>query len=83
MFFCCSCHEAHIAYGIMYYKNSNTIGIRRRFGTKHQVFGFGGTKINLGEKELREHGEEAVRRLQRGQSETEVSTWVRKLVNEA
>ena len=60
-------------YGKLYYKNSNIIGIRRKFGDCHQVFSFGGKRSCAGEGVLRAFGEDVLRKLGAGQSEKEVA----------
>ena len=50
------CHDAYAQdykYGVMYYKNNNSIGLRRKFGNKGQCFSFGGAKCRLDEAALR------------------------------
>ena len=39
------------SYGLMFYKNSHSIGVRAKFGKKNQVFSFGGTSAKAKSKE--------------------------------
>ena len=65
-----------------YYKNSNTVGIRRSSKweekSKPQILSFGGKKCELDEKTLRERGDECLRKLDAGESEASVREWARR-----
>ena len=65
----------------MYYKHSNTIGIRRKFSLKDQCMSFGGKKVKLKEKAMKAHGEKVLERLHQGDSEGEVKAWIRNLMD--
>ena len=59
-------------YSIMYYKNSNIIGVRRKRGGKEQAFSFGGTKCKLSEEHLRGYADQALENLDAGILEGDV-----------
>ena len=62
-------------YGILYYKNSNSIGMRRKFGGGEQCFSFGGKRCGLTEEVLRSFASDALQKLENGMSEAEVKAW--------
>ena len=64
-------------YGIMYYKNGNMIGVRRKFGDGKQCFSFGGSRCSLSEATLRGFGDDCLKKLNDGESEEVVRAWVR------
>ena len=68
-------------YAVMFYRNSNSIGIRQKFGKNTQVISFGGRKCGLLENVLRGFGDDALRKLDAGQKETAVEKWAKKAVN--
>ena len=56
-------------YGIMYYKNGHSIGIRRKFGDKAQILSFGGVNArNKSEAQLRDIAKQIVDDLHEGVS---------------
>ena len=57
----------------MYYKASNTIGVRRKQGEKDQAFSFGGKRCRLSEEVLREYADQALEELDSGISEDDVA----------
>ena len=61
----------------MYYKNSESIGIKRAFGSKKQVFSFGGKRTKLSEAVLRKWGVKVLAKLREGMSEDQATMWVR------
>ena len=61
----------------MYYKNQKSIGIKRAFGSKAQVFSFGGKRLKLSEAVLRKWGVKALAKLREGMSENQETMWVR------
>jgi hypothetical protein len=60
---------------VNYYKNTNSIGMKRKWGAKAQAFSFGGLKCTLSEKSLRGFADDVMRKLDRGMSEKEVKDW--------
>ena len=64
----------------MYYKKSNSIGVREKFDEKRQVFSYGGKKTSLREDGLRGWGDEVLTRLDKGQSCNKVKKWIRDIV---
>lgn len=67
----------------MYYKNNNSIGIRRKFGQKEQCFSFGGKKCSMTETQLRGFGDDAMRKIDQGMSEADVKIWARAATQDA
>ena len=67
-------------YSIMYYKNSNLIGVRRKHGGKEQAFSFGGLKCNHSEEQLREYADQALEKLDAGLSEDDVAQLLKEAV---
>jgi hypothetical protein len=61
----------------LYYKNSESIGIKRAFGSKGQVFSFGGKRSKLSEAVLRKWGVKVLAKLREGMSEDQATIWVR------
>jgi hypothetical protein len=55
-------------YGVMWYKRSRAIGIRQKFGSKAQVFSFGGKSSPKTERELKDFAEVLVKDLRAGAS---------------
>ena len=49
----------------MYYKNNNSIGIRRGYGLRNQVFAFAGAKCELGKPQLWDLGLAVCRKLEK------------------
>ena len=70
-------------YSIMYYKNSNNIGARRRHGRKEQAFSFGGRKCQLSEEQLREYADQALEKLGSGLSEADVAGMIKAAIASA
>jgi hypothetical protein len=74
-----SCEE-HVSerYQAMFYKNSNSIGIRRKFDAKKtQVISFGGKKCKMTEVLLRKLADETLIKVDEGISERRAKTWAR------
>jgi len=68
-------------YGVMYYKKTNSIGIRRKFGGKDTAITFGGKKCGLSEEVLRGFGDDALKKLDAGTKENTVEKWAQKAVS--
>ena len=68
-------------FSVMYYKNSNCIGIREKKGQKRQVFSFGGQKCSLTEDELRGWSVDVLKRLQ-NHSTKNTAKWIRDTIKE-
>jgi hypothetical protein len=66
-------------YAIMYYKNTRTIGIREKFGGKHQIGSFGGIRCAKTEEQLRGIGEDVVADLNGGVSVKDAITKAKEL----
>ena len=65
----------------MFYKNSNSIGIRRKFDkAKTQVISFGGMRCEMSEKSQRKLADETLRKLDGGLSEKKALTWAKNQV---
>ena len=64
-------------YTIMWYKASDTIGIRRTSGIKPQVISFGGRKCTKNEVELRAIAARCLEKLGGGSSEATVKDWAK------
>ena len=61
----------------MWYKNSHSVGMRRKFGDKKQVVSFGGRKSSKTKEQLMQLGVECVQKLNGGMAEAEVNTWAK------
>ena len=61
----------------MYYKHSNSIGIRSKKNDKCQKFSFGGLRCEMDETTLRGFADQVLRKLDDGESEKSVHKWVR------
>ena len=59
-----------------YYKKTNTIGIKRKFAPYNQRFSFGGKQCGT-EVSLRGLGDDAMKKLDDGQSENSVEEWAK------
>ena len=71
-------------YGIMYYKKSQSIGVRQKFGEKRQILSFGGKKSGLSERSLRSWGDSVVMKLEINKwSEKKAGDWVRAIIAES
>jgi len=62
-------------YAVLYYKRTESIGLRRKFGNKSQSIGFGGKVHKKTERWLRGIADECLRKLHRGDSEETVKLW--------
>ena len=60
------CEEKKSNYGQMYYKNTNTIGIRDKIRAKNQVLSFGGKRCTLSQDALKAIGLQVVSMLDHG-----------------
>ena len=67
-------------YGVLWYKNTDMVGIRRKFGKKEQCFSFGGKKAGLTEEKGRAFGDDALRKLDGGMTEAQVKEWADRAV---
>ena len=63
-------------YAVMYYGKHNSIGIRRKFEKKNQIFSFGGRTCGLSESVLRGFGDDCLKKFNEGESEASVKKWV-------
>ncbi len=63
-------------YGQMWYKNFFSVGIRRKFGDKKQIWSFGGRKPGKGKDSLVQLGVECLKKLDGGMEEKNVKEWV-------
>ena len=64
-------------YGVLYYKNSNRVGIRQRFPPTRQIFSFGGKKCGKTEAELRSIGTSVADKIKAGEiEEADAKMWV-------
>ncbi len=63
----------------MYYKNNNSIGVRKKEGpwpkSGQQVFSFGGKRCSFSEQALRNFGLDALKKLDDGMAEENVRAW--------
>ena len=63
----------------MYYKNNNSIGIRKKEGpwakSGQQVFSFGGMRCPYSQQALRNFGLDALKKLDDGMTEDDVHAW--------
>jgi len=64
----------------MFYKASNTIGIRKKFGDCNTAFSYGGKKCELTEEVMRGFADEVLQKLDAGQTEKAVKSWVDKAI---
>ena len=62
---------------MLYYKNTNMIGIREKRGLTRQVFGFGGKRCEKTREELMALGNEVVSRLAGGETVDDAKAWAR------
>ena len=64
-------------YAVLYYGNNKAAAIRRKFDDKKQIFSYGGKKASWDEGRLRKLGDEALRKLDAGESEKDVEGWAK------
>ena len=64
-------------YGVLYYKNTNIIGLRRKWGGKEQVISYGG-RGSKAEEFLRNIADDALKKLDAGETESEVRDWCKR-----
>ena len=64
-------------YAVLYYGNNKACALRRKFGDKKQIFSYGGKKTGWDEGRLRKLGDEALRKLDAGESEKDVEGWAK------
>ena len=65
-------------YSIMYYKNNNSVGIRKMSDPKQpQIFSFGGKNCGQTERALREIGVAVIKKLRDGMSDDAAREWAR------
>ena len=71
--------QEHVSkkYQVLWYKLSNMVGIRRKFGDKQQIFSFGGRRSGLTEEKGRSFGDDALKKLDAGMTEKEVEAWAK------
>ena len=62
---------------MLWYKNASTVGIRRKFDEKEQIFSFGGRRSGLTEEKGRSFGDDALKKLDAGMTEKEVEAWAK------
>ena len=62
-------------YSKMWYKKNDSVGIRRRFGDKKQIWSFG-SQSALGKDALMQLGCQCLRKLDEGMAEDAVREWV-------
>ena len=67
-------------YLAMWYKNANSIGIRRKFGDGKQCFSFGGKRCGLSREVLEGFAGMVLKKLDAGVSEGDAATWVKDAV---
>ena len=65
---------------MLWYKLTNMVGIRRKFGDKKQIFSFGGRRSGLTEEKGRSFGDDALKKLDAGMTEKEVEEWAKSVV---
>ena len=58
-------------WGVMWYKNNTSIGIRQKFEPFKQIFSFGGARVEKDEAAMREIGNQVVQMLREGKTEAE------------
>ena len=68
-------------WNVMWYKNGQNIGIKRKWGTKAQVITFGGKRCGLSEEIQRSFADEALRKLDAGVPEKDVKDWADEAVS--
>ena len=61
----------------MYYKNSNSIGLKEKTGLKRQLVSFGGKRLRT-EEELRLIADECLIKLGQGEEHLSVKAWAHK-----
>ena len=64
----------------MWYKNSHSIGIRRKWGDQIQCITFGGKRAKLPEGVCRSFADDALKKLDGKWKEAAVKTWVDAMV---
>ena len=57
--------------------SASTVGIRRKFDEKEQIFSFGGRRSGLTEEKGRSFGDDALKKLDAGMTEKEVEAWAK------
>ena len=62
---------------VMYYKNSNSIGLKEKTGLKRQLVSFGGKRLGT-EEELRLIADECLIKLGQGEEHLSVKAWAHK-----
>ena len=67
-------------YSILYYKKTHIAAVRRKFDDKKQIFGWGGSKCQLDEAQLRQYGDLALEKLDQGDSEKDVEEFIKRSV---
>ena len=74
--------QEHVSkrYQVLWYKNASTVGIRRKFDEKEQIFSFGGRRSGLTEEKGRSFGDDALQKLDAGMTEKEVEAWAKSAV---
>lgn len=73
-----SCPAAHKPYKLEKYRKQNSIGVRRKFDDKKQVFAFGGKTCKLSFTELEHIGDEVIQKLQTSAyTEDEARVWAK------
>ena len=65
----------------MWYKNSNSIGIRAKTGKCNQVLSFGGKSCEKDKEEMKDIGWQICPMLEKGSSASEAKKKVERLVN--
>ena len=65
----------------MYYKRNCSVGIREKSGDKTQIFSFGAGR-GLDESTLRGWADRVMRKLDDGESATDVKEWVKSQLRE-
>ncbi len=70
-------------YNLMYYSGAkrNSIGVRRKFGDKKQIFQFGGSNCVMERGQLWGFGEDCLRKLDAGVAEEDVKVWVKEAIS--
>ena len=64
-------------YKAMWYQNSWTVGIRKKFDECNQIWSFGGKKSPLSQEAMEELGEECLKKLDAGMPEADVHQWAK------
>ena len=62
---------------MLYYAKPGIAALRRKFDDKKQIFSYGGKKAGWSEARLRKLGDEALRKLDAGESEKDVEGWAK------